>query len=54
MARTQTKKPLKIDSALVKLQVNHKTWIYVKPDLPEKEIERIVNKFKNISSIKYT
>jgi hypothetical protein len=41
MAQTQTKKPLKFDSTLVKLQVNHKTWIYVKPDLPEKEIERI-------------
>ena len=41
------KKPTVFDeNKLVRLQVNHKTWVYVKPNLPENEIQRIMDKFK--------
>lgn len=32
-------------SELVKVQLNHKTWVYVKKDTTEKEIEKLRQKY---------
>jgi len=45
--RKLSKKIQKPLSDLVRMQINEKTWVYVSPDLNEKEIEDIKNRYRS-------
>jgi hypothetical protein len=45
--RKLSKKIQKPLTDLVRMQINEKTWVYVSPDLTEKEIEDIKNRYRS-------